>query len=423
MSGCALCPGPHRAPPAPGAEGRVSVVVTHYEQPDELARTLAALALQDVAVHEVVVSDDGSAVAPQVPDGVRLVTQPDCGFRAARARQRGAAATTGELLVFLDADTVPGPGLVRALTRLPRTEPDVLVVGRRRHTRFDDGPLDPEDPWRGAEAHELEEPRWLREGWAATADLREADAGSFQFVISALLACGRGWFERVGGFDARMEGYGGEDWDLAHRWWGAGGRLRHEPEAVGWHVGDAAGAGERHEEPTSSRRTAEALAIARRIVAPPVGFHGLRAAPARLLVDHDDGLSDREVVIGVDGLLRDLPQADVVSDRALWRDVGDDRVRPAVGPGGTRAALGLRLHRGVVAEPGAWSALVERGTGGSTALELSDADGRIATLVDLRLLRRVHLGLARRVTTWTDLPAGLRLARGVPLDAWLGGWA
>ncbi len=38
---------------------RVSVVVTHYEQPVELARTLAALARQDRRPHEVVVSDDG----------------------------------------------------------------------------------------------------------------------------------------------------------------------------------------------------------------------------------------------------------------------------------------------------------------------------------------------------------------------------
>ncbi|GAB3990587.1 glycosyltransferase [Nocardioides marmoraquaticus] len=411
-----FCPS-HAAVPAPGDAARVSVVVTHYEQPQELARTLAALARQDRPPDEVVVTDDGSAEPPSVPPGVRLVVQPDEGFRAARARNRGVAATTGDVVVLLDADTAPEPSLLRHLTEVPRAEPDVLVVGRRRHTAFDDGPLDPDDPLRGAERHALAEPAWLADGWAASDDLRSADEGSFRFVISAVLAASRGWFDRVGGFDERFVGYGGEDWDLAHRWWTAGGRLRHVPGAVAWHQGDAVGGEERRSDPRDERRTAESVATAAHVNAPPVAFRGLRAAPARVVVTHDPDLDDRALVVAVDGLLRDLPQADVVSDRAVWQQVGDPRVRPHLGADAVRAAYRVHLAAGLAAEPAAWSRLLDEGTRGVTTLERPGV-----ALTDLRRLRRAHLGLERATTSSADLPDGLRSAEAVSLQAWLGGW-
>ena len=51
---------------------RVSVIVAHYEQPAELARTLSALSVQDYPheLLEIVVADDGSAGDVRVPDGV-----------------------------------------------------------------------------------------------------------------------------------------------------------------------------------------------------------------------------------------------------------------------------------------------------------------------------------------------------------------
>ncbi|MCW2817868.1 MAG: glycosyltransferase, partial [Marmoricola sp.] len=114
----------------------VSVVVTHFEQPDQLARTLAALGRQTVAPDEVVVVDDGSSEPPRVPAGVTLLRQEDLGFRAAAARHLGASHATGEVLVFLDADTAPEPGFLEAITRLPRLAPELLAVGRRRHAEL-----------------------------------------------------------------------------------------------------------------------------------------------------------------------------------------------------------------------------------------------------------------------------------------------
>ena len=68
-------------------------------------------------------------------------------------------------------------------------------------------------------------------------DLLDADGRSFRFVISAVLALRRELFTDLGGFDERYVGYGGEDWDLAHRAWNAGAVLVHERDAVAVHDG------------------------------------------------------------------------------------------------------------------------------------------------------------------------------------------
>jgi len=222
--------------PYPAPRPRVSVVVAHYEQPAALARTWAALCGQTLPPVDVVIADDGSAVPPQPPGGgppVQVRTQPDMGFRAAAARNLGARHTTGEVLVFLDADTVPEPRFLEMLTRRVAVCPDVLAVGRRRHADLGALPAGADQ----STAPELPEPAWLREGYAASRDLLDADGRSFRFVISAVMACRRSLFDDLGGFDERFVGYGGEDWDLAYRAWNAGAVLVHERDAVAWHDG------------------------------------------------------------------------------------------------------------------------------------------------------------------------------------------
>ncbi|TFI15756.1 glycosyl transferase, partial [Micrococcus endophyticus] len=75
----------------------------------------------------------------------------------------------------------------------------------------------------------LADPAWLREGYRTTDELRRADSTGYRYVISAVLTVAREVYEDAGGFDPAFVGYGGEDWELAHRLWRVGAALRHAP--------------------------------------------------------------------------------------------------------------------------------------------------------------------------------------------------
>jgi len=216
----------------------VSVIVAHYRQQAELDRTLAALGGQTypAALLEIVVVDDGSPERPRVPAGVVLVVQPDEGFRLAAARNLGVKSSTGDVLCFLDADTAPEPDYVARLTRLPALAPETVAVGRRRHATLAgipvDAPLDLTAP-----AFELPEPRWIVDAYGWYRDLLDSDDRSYRYLIGAVTACTRWFFDEVGGFDETFREYGGEDWEWAYRAWVEGAVFAHVSDAVAWHDG------------------------------------------------------------------------------------------------------------------------------------------------------------------------------------------
>ncbi len=93
----------------------LSVVIPTLQAGGTLAATLDAIA-GTVGVGEVVVADAGSSDATRAiaaEAGARVIAAP-----RGRGQQliAGAAATTGEWLLFLHADTVPAPGWDGAIT-------------------------------------------------------------------------------------------------------------------------------------------------------------------------------------------------------------------------------------------------------------------------------------------------------------------
>jgi glycosyltransferase involved in cell wall biosynthesis len=126
------------------ATALVSVVIPCYNQAHFLAEALDSVLAQTHPQIEVVVVDDGStdntsAVAAAYP-GVRCIRQPNRGLAA--ARNTGLRHTTGDYLVFLDADDRLLPHAITTGLRELANHPDAaFVFGHYRHIGLAGEPL------------------------------------------------------------------------------------------------------------------------------------------------------------------------------------------------------------------------------------------------------------------------------------------
>lgn len=215
-----------------------------------LARTLAALGVQTYPMDllEVVVVDDGSdpPVDPRGswPFDLRVVrTQPVAGFAAGRARNAGAAAARGEILVFLDADVVPERQVVEAYARWFGRCPVAVPMGLCRFVEMDG--MSPDDVASAVAAgtmarrfagREVDDQQWRERVFERTDDLRVEAVDAFRAVIGATLAVSAEQFSAVGGF--RELGIRGiEDTELGYRLHADGAVLVVDRDARHWHQG------------------------------------------------------------------------------------------------------------------------------------------------------------------------------------------
>ncbi len=113
----------------------LSIIIVSFNAQADLARCLESLHRSPPrAAHEIIVVDnastDGSAdVARRWPDVQTIVSATNGGF--ARANNVGIRASSGELLLLLNSDTVvPAAAIDRLLERL-RQRPDAAVIGPR----------------------------------------------------------------------------------------------------------------------------------------------------------------------------------------------------------------------------------------------------------------------------------------------------
>jgi GT2 family glycosyltransferase len=181
---------------------------------------------------DVVVVDNGSADATAAllaaHPWVTVVSNPsNLGF--ARACNQGAAVARGELVVFLNNDTVLAPGW---LDRLVAAFDDPCVVAAGPRSNFVSGPQMvhgvPYDVADAAGYH-----AWA-DGWA---NAHRGEVEDAHRLVGFCLAVRRTAFEAVAGFDEGFEIGSYEDDDLCCRLAERGGRLVIAHESFVHHIG------------------------------------------------------------------------------------------------------------------------------------------------------------------------------------------
>lgn len=204
----------------------LSIVIPTRAPAGSALRTLRSLAGQDIGDEpvEVVIVVDGIATTGtsewlrDMPFPFKVVQQPHRGQAA--ARNRGAAAASGDWLLFLDDDMEPCSDFLRQIMSHIRAGAEVVLPDLRI------GPWVPDTlPVRIARRLELDE----REARQSGAPL------VFEEMVFAATAIRRTRFEATGGFDEAFTAggeYGNEDIELGYRLLRGGANVRRAPEAV-----------------------------------------------------------------------------------------------------------------------------------------------------------------------------------------------
>jgi glycosyltransferase involved in cell wall biosynthesis len=224
---------------AAGKPHKVSLIVITYNWPEALKQVLLSVAAQTRLPDEVIVADDGSkedtrqlveAVAADFPVPLRHIWQEDLGFRAARCRNLGIAASHGDYVMLIDGDMILHPAFVA--DHLMLAEPGYFLQGGRFKTttpetaRLLAGGRPVFAPWADVDFHVFDGIRRIYSFHAPALARWKAKGKNGGRVMSCNMSFWRDDLLRVNGFDERMEGYGAEDRELAARLENAGLRRR-----------------------------------------------------------------------------------------------------------------------------------------------------------------------------------------------------
>lgn len=228
----------HRAG-APPALPTTSIVIPTYNGIRQLLPCVRALdaTLGDQFDGEVLVVDDGGT-----PETERALSDLERRYKWLRvvrnARNqgfiascnRGAEEATGEIVVFLNDDTIPLPAWHHALLRTFRTHPDAGAVGGR--LMYPDGRLQEAG---GVIFRDASGANVGRDDFEPDAPLY-THVRPVHYCSGALLATPRELFRSLGGFDARYRPAYYEDTDYCFSVRASGRAVYYQPESVIVHL-------------------------------------------------------------------------------------------------------------------------------------------------------------------------------------------
>ena len=206
---------------------RITVVIATIGRPDHLAASLAAYAKlgPDTPPFEVIVVLDGDDPASRAvaagphPFATRVLSQPQSGIGP--AKNLGASAAAGDLVLFLNDDTRPDPSCLRAHADAQERFGPCIVLGR---VDWDpEHEVTPYMAWLAPNGHQFNYAR-----------LRPDRRIPWDACWGAHIAAPRAWLLDEP-FEPRLPFSALEDGEWAYRQARRGRPLRYLPAARAWH--------------------------------------------------------------------------------------------------------------------------------------------------------------------------------------------
>lgn len=211
----------------------ISVIISTYNAPDWLSKTLEGYRVQEFKDFELVIADDGSGVetkdliaefASRVDFRVTHVWHEDHGFQKTKILNKAILASRADYMLMSDGDCIPRSDFLKVHMRY--REPGYFLSGGYHKL--------PMSISESIDFSDIQEQRCFELGWlkkmgmkSSVKNLKFTARGFTQKLLNALTPTKASWnghnasgwksdIMKVNGFDERMH-YGGEDRELGER--------------------------------------------------------------------------------------------------------------------------------------------------------------------------------------------------------------